>query len=115
MKKIKNKIKELISFNSNKRGMSIIEQIEFHNSIFNELEELAKKHDTILGRTIKFPMADSYAIYIITKVNKETVRVHWIDYADGWMDHRLKEQGLLDMDYVLSDIKGQDMLNEIFK
>ncbi len=114
MKEIKNKIKELLSFNSDKRGMNVMEQIDFHNSIFNELEELAKKHDTILGRTIRFQMADSYAVYLITKVNKNTVKVHWIDYADGWMDHRLKEQGLLDMEYVLSDIKAQDMLNKFF-
>jgi rhamnogalacturonyl hydrolase YesR len=115
MKEIKKKIKELLLFNSDKRGMNIMEQIEFHISMFNELKELAKKHDTILGRTITFPIADGYSIYLITKINKVTVTVRWIDYADGWFDKRVGEKGLLNIDFVLNDIRGQDMLNKNFK
>ncbi len=114
MKEIEDKIKELLLFNDDKRGLSVMEQINFHAVMFNELKELALKHKTILGRTIMFQMADSYAIYLITKVNKKSVKVNWIDFCDGYMDKRLGKGGLIDMDYVLHDINAQDKLAKFF-
>ena len=82
--------------------------------LFDELKALAKENDTLLGRVVKFPYADSYAMYVVTKVNKSTVRVTWVDWCDGWMDDRLGAEGTLDLEYVQQKITGEDKLAELF-
>ena len=79
-----------------------------------EIDELAKANDTILGRQIKFPMADSYAYYVITKVNKQTVEITWVKYCDAWQDSRAGYQSLLNFDYANQQVRGQDALAELF-
>jgi hypothetical protein len=70
------------------------------NKLINELEELAIKYKTILGRTVRFQMADSYAVYLITKVNKKSARLTWINYCDGWQNERIGSEGNVDIDFV---------------
>ena len=117
MKTLKYKINQLLSANVETGEVirDIIELMDYQNSLMNECERLAKEKGTLLGRIIRFPMADSYAYYIITKVNKKTVKLNWINFCDGYMDRRIGEEGLIDIDYALDDVHGQDMLSEIFK
>lgn len=49
----------------------------------DELKVLARKECTPLGRIIKFQMADSYAYYVISHLDKRNVVLNWIDYCDG--------------------------------
>ena len=79
-----------------------------------EIDELAKANNTILGRQIKFPHADSYAYYVITKVNKRSVEITWVKYCDAWQDSRAGYQSLLDFDYANQQVRGQDALAEMF-
>lgn len=120
MKTILNKIKELRelsgkSFDEFGRGWDGIKaKSDAQNKLMDELRQLAKTNNTLLGRIIKFPYADGYAMYVVTKVNKKTVRIDWIDYMDGWVDQRCGEQAMLDMDYAKQVIEGEDALRKIF-
>lgn len=82
--------------------------------LMDELKALARKEKTLLGRIIKFPVADGYAIYVITKVNKARVKIEWIDYADGWVDDRCGKAALLDINYATEKIAGEDALEKLF-
>jgi len=108
-----NKIEPEYKFGSNDPN-SLDNIMKRQENLIDELKTLAKQHNTILGRTIKFPMADSYALYVITKVNKNTVQVTWLKYCDAWVDDRLGYRGSLSFDYASRDVRGQDALEEMF-
>jgi hypothetical protein len=84
------------------------------DELMSEINELARKNCTILGREIKFQMADSYAVYVITKVNKKSVQVSWINWCDGWVDDRLGRQGTLDINYAMQQVRREDALQQLF-
>ncbi len=70
------------------------------NELIAELIPMARHHKTLLGRTVRFPMADSYALYLVTKVNPKTVELTWLNYSDAWVDDRLGYKGTIDKAYV---------------
>jgi len=84
------------------------------DKVLDELRDFAIKFDTLVGRTIKFPHADSFALYIITKVNKKTVRLTWIDYMDGWQDDRLGAEGTVSIDFAETKVTGEDRMLALF-
>ena len=118
------KIKELLDYNNVEPVYDFAQQETASDSLPNimkrqealqgEIDELAKAHNTILGRQIKFPMADSYAYYIITKVNKKTVEITWVKYCDAWQDQRAGYSSNLDREFAEKQVKGQDRLAELF-
>ena len=122
MKELKGKIKELLAYNDlepeytfgSDNQNSIDKIMHRQEAIQDEIDALAKANDTILGRQIKFPMADSYAYYIITKVNKKTVEITWVKYCDAWQDSRAGYCSNLNFDYANQQVKGQDALAELF-
>jgi hypothetical protein len=75
------KIKELLHYNhvapvytfGSTAENSFDNIMKSQEKLIDELNVLAKANKTILGRTMRFPMADSYALYVVTKVNKKTV------------------------------------------
>jgi hypothetical protein len=104
MKRIKQLIAELLKISSvecESNFDSIHEKMDKQDEIILELNNLAKENNTIVGRVIKFQMADSYAIHLITKVTTKTATLEWIDYCDGWCDERLGEVGELPIAYCL--------------
>ena len=117
MEKIKQKIAELMSLSKlETKGWDALKaKIKAQDALMDELRELAKEHNTPLGRIIKFPCGDGYAIYIITKVNKKSVKIEWINYGDGWVDKRCGYGGTLNIDYAIYEIKHEDTLRSIFK
>ena len=82
--------------------------------LIDELRQLAIENNTLIGRQVKFQMADSYAVYVVTKVFKNQVQVTWIDWCDGWVDDRLGYQGNLPLDYVQQVVQGEDKLRVLF-
>jgi len=70
------------------------------NELIAELIPMARHHKTLLGRTVRFPMADSYALYLVTKVNPKTVELTWLNWCDAWVDDRLGYKGSIDKAYV---------------
>jgi len=122
MKELKAKIQELLALNDvelvynfgSDDPNSIDKIMKRQEKLQEEIDELAKANDTILGRQIKFPMADSYAYYIITKVNKRTVEITWVKYCDAWQDSRAGYCSNLNFDYANQQVRGQDKLAELF-
>lgn len=119
MKIIQNKIKELLTVSAVEadytKGFDALgEKMKKQEVLMNELEELAKANNTILGRTIKFPQADSYALYVITKVNKNRVTIDWVNWCDAWVDDRCGYRSTLDLRYATQHVKGQDDMTKIF-
>ena len=115
------KIRELLALNDvelvytfGSKDSNSIDIMKRQEQLQEEIDELAKAHNTILGRQIKFPMADSYAYYVITKVNKRTVEITWVKYCDAWQDRRAGYCANLNIDYATAEIKGQDALAELF-
>ena len=115
MKEIKLLIATLLklSINEVKGFPELHTKMKEQDKLMNDIQELAKKEKTLLGRVIKFPRADSYAIYIITKINKKTVGLAWVDYCDGWkIDGAVT--ALYDIDLAIETIKGEDKLLQLF-
>ena len=76
--------------------------------LMDELVPLARRLGTLKGRTVRFPMADSYALYLVIKVNRTTVRLQWLDYCDAWIDDRLGKGGNISYKYVLNQVAFDD-------
>lgn len=90
------------------------EKMARQDKLMDELEVLAKEANSLIGRVLRFPMADSYALYVVTRVYKKTVKVRWIQWCDAWQDDRLGVEGNLDYNYVASSIQGQDNMKKLF-
>lgn len=81
-------------------------------ALIAEIKELARTQNTIFGRTVEIPIADSYALYLVTKIKKTTVQLSWIRYGDAWVDYRLGYQGDINKTYVQEYINTHDQLVE---
>lgn len=82
------------------------------NELIAELIPMARQQKTLLGRTVRFPMADSYALYLVTKVNPKTVELTWLNYSDAWVDDRLGYKGLIDREYVQKQKDFDDLWSD---
>ena len=119
---LKGKIKELLAYNDiepeysygSDSQNSIDKIMKRQEAIQGEIDNLARELGTLMGRQIKFPVADSYAYYIITKVTTTQVQITWVRYCDAWQDDRTGYQGMLNRDYAAQKVKGEDMLMELF-
>ncbi len=118
MKEIEMLIKDFLLYSSTANAgggwEGIKEKLSKQDKYIYDLKELAKQNNTLLGRIITFPMADSSAMYVITKINKKSVRLTWVDYCDGWVDSRLGKLGSVNMWYAKQMIDNQDMIEKIF-
>ena len=115
MKEIKLLIAALLklSMNEVKGFPELHAKMKEQDKLMDDIRELAKKEKTLLGRVIKFPRADSYAIYIITKINKKTVGLTWVDYCDSWKINGAVT-ALYDIDMATTTIRGEDKLLQLF-
>jgi len=89
-------------------------KIRKQDKFMDALDKLGVELDTLLGGVVKFPMADSYAYYIVTKVNKKTVKLTWLDYCDQWVDQRVGKGSLINIDFARQHIEGKRKLAELF-
>lgn len=114
MKTIKKKIRDLLVvsaidvFGKDKVFDALQIKMKQQDALIDELKELAKENNTLLGRVIRFPHADSYAVYLITGVYKHKVYTAWIDYCDGWQDDILEDGGNLDINIAIKKIAFDD-------
>lgn len=78
-------------------------------------DEEAKKAGTLVGRYIKEPYADGYAVYVITKVLKNSVKaVAQTDLGDGWVIPYWGVNATIGRKYVENSIKQREKRYEIF-
>lgn len=117
MEQIKAKVQELLAMNAiepeytygSKSENSLNNIMKRQDVLIKEIKAIARTNNTLLGRTVRFPMADSYAVYVVTKVNAKTVQVTWIRYCDAWQDDRLGEKGSISKEFAQSKIDFDDM------
>lgn len=113
MKAIQLKIQELITL-SRKLCMNwgeIEAKMKAQDALIEELTAMARARKTYIGRILKFPMADSYAMYVVTASLKTKVHVQWLDYCDGWQDARIGASGKVDLKYARSVLDFEDYLD----
>jgi len=73
--------------------------------------EQAKKEKTLIGRYIQEPMGDGYAVYVIYKVNKKSVRIRVVKgIGDDWVIPYWGEDTSIDMDYVEREFDWREFL-----
>ena len=89
-------------------------KMKAQDELIDAMKVLAQRNKTLYGRLIKFPCNDSYAFYIVTKLNIKTVRIDWFDYCDGWVDSRCGHSALLDIRFAEETVFGLDKLEKIF-
>ncbi len=125
MKAIQEKIQELLAYNDVEPIYDFAQRggdnpntfdniMKTQERLMDELKVMAKSRCTLLGRTMQFPMADSYALYVVTKVNKTTVQLTWLKWCDAWQDDRIGYRGSLPVDYASKHIYGRDKLDALF-
>ena len=121
MKELKLKIEEFLKYSNTpadfeKNGWDDISvKMNEQKRLIEELKVLARAQKTYLGRIIEFPCADSSAMYIITKVNKRTVQLTWVDYCDAWVDDRCGKLCNIDYRYASNYIKDKDYMEANYK
>ena len=120
METIKNKIQELLDISS----VDLIGDKDFlvkfntkmknQERLISELIPLCRAQNTLLGRIIKFPHADSYAFYLITKVNKRNVVITWLNYCDAWVDDRCGKNAYMSIEFATELIRREDAVCKIY-
>ena len=113
MKEIQDKIKELIALNADNDYEKFDERFNKQEKLFKELKSLAKKNKTLLGRILRFGVADGDAAYVITRVNKNSVSTQFIDYVDGYSDWHLgRGKGNLAIHQAEALVKFEDIFDK---
>ena len=117
--KIPVKIQELLDYSAKEVDYSkgfgeSLNKMKNQDAMIKVLAVFAKIAKTLVGRTMQFQYADSYALYIITKVNARTVELTWVDYCDGWVDDRIGKKGTVTLAYAQKEIAWRDQLDATF-
>ena len=70
----------------------------------------------VVGKLVQFPVADGYASYIITKVNKRSVNLEWRGFAlDRYMEPVLGWEGKMDKERLEKMLAIEARLSNMFK
>ena len=96
------------------------EQDEYHQYIQDEFKK-AKERSNALGDEFKpgklfnTPVADGRAYYVVTKVNKKSVRIEWRGFCpDRWQDPVLGLGGSFPRDRIEKLVRSNDGLRKLF-
>jgi hypothetical protein len=117
MELIRAKIAELLVVSNTTTDLDckqLQEKMKRQNQIIDELKALAKVDKTYVGRIVQFPVADSYALYVVTDVKSKIAEIHWIDYCDGWIDDRCGKECTIDLKFVIDYVNHQDSVEDFF-
>ncbi len=81
----------------------------------DKIDKEAKEKGTLLYRYISEPVADGQAVYQITKVNKNTVKIEvCTGLGDDWQIPYWGQEATIERDYAEQKIQGKDNLAKIF-
>lgn len=87
---------------------------EFYDMMDRELERAQALSDALPAGIVKnklfrVPCGDGYAWYIVTKVNKKTVKIEWRGFSgDRWVDQRFGLGGNVPTEMVEQFIRYED-------
>lgn len=77
-------------------------------------DEQAKQEGRIVGRFIREPYADSYAIYRIVKEFKDVVRIEVVEIGDAWRIPYWGDSATIKKEYAVNKLRQRDNLDELF-
>ena len=82
--------------------------------LFDELKDLAREEDTLVGRRVSFQTMDGHAHYVVTHVirNHKCV-VQWINYDPDYIDDRLGEKGVLPIDFIEERVRWENAMDGV--
>lgn len=84
------------------------------DAIWDQLTALARANNTVVGRRVAFQVMDGNANYVVTHLLKNNKAVvQWIDYDPDYIDGRLGERGVLDLEYIENITSWQDQLEGV--
>ena len=80
-----------------------------------ECDKKARDADNIVGRYIQHQFADGYAVYQITRKNKDSVRIQvCTGLGDDWVLPAWGRTCTIDMETALRFLKWRDSMLELF-
>lgn len=74
----------------------------------------SKSSNSLVGRYIREPFADSYAYYEIVKENKTTVKIKHIAIGDAWTIPYWGKSATVKRVYAVQNVKARDFYSSIF-
>jgi hypothetical protein len=81
------------------------------DALFEKAEAIPE--GVIEGAILKFPVADGYALYLVTKDSKRGVELKHIPYGDAWQVHPALIRGLTRKD-IVRQVEGERRLTKLF-
>lgn len=116
MEDLKNKIAIFLAYSNKEEAKfgweDFSARMKKQEQMLGELRQLARKYNTLLGREVRFQMADSYALYIIIEVRKRTVVLAWVNYCDAWVDPRTGYHGTVNLAFAQKQIAWDDAMQD---
>ena len=89
--------------------------IEGNRNKLRELDQKAKKDGKLLGRMVRFQYADGYAVYQISEVQKNKVRLlHVTGLGDDWNYPGVADGDFYDRKLAEEQIRHRDVFDEKF-
>jgi len=91
------------------------ENWESNKKKVEEKDEVAKKEGLLVGRYIKEPSADGFAVYEIIRENKKSVRIRVVTgIGDDWILPMWGEEATVNKDYATLNIQRRDAMKALF-
>lgn len=93
---------------------------EFYDMIDAEMARVQALSDAlpsgvVKGKLFRVPCGDGYAWYIVTKVNKKTVKIEWRGFSgDRWVDQRFGLGGNVPIEMVERFIRYEEGTRRLF-
>lgn len=84
---------------------------------YSDLDEMADRagNGVQVGKHLSFPVADGSALYLIEKVNKNSVKVLHLNICDGYTSYAVPLNGSVNIGAATQMIAYQDILKNLFK
>lgn len=99
---------------------STFETNEFYDMVDAEMARVRAASDAlpagvVNGKLFRVPCGDGYAWYVVTKVNKKTVKIEWRGFSsDRWIDQRFGLGGNMPIEMVEQFIRYEDGTRQLF-
>jgi hypothetical protein len=101
---------------SEREWKAFSDQMSKNVKIMEENDRRAAKAGKLVGRYIRESAADSYAYYLITKENKNTVRIEVITgIGDDWTIPYWGREATIDKRYAMKNLQFRDFCSGLFK
>jgi len=93
---------------------------EYDKHVYDEIKKAEKLSDSLpdgvhVGSLFQISVADGYAHYVVTKVNKKTCKVEWRGFGgDRYTDHHFEWGGTFSLMEVTKHVRRAQALKKLF-